>query len=279
MERKRVMDQESALFKELSQGRDLTELLKIKLENLDTPELCDPIIHNIISIYDKAISMLNFRNSGPEDTDQSIQGVNKRRKTTERWTKQVRVSAVTGQCEFNDGSSWRKYGQKSILGAKFPRSYYRCTHRHGQGCLATKQVQRSDEDPFLFLISYSGKHSCVASTQPTNYIFDFENKIPNQFPNLRTNKTEEEMGSQQVATTIIDNPPRTTTSFLDNFECEISEFGLVADAYFHQVLDCDHEIVSAQASTTNSPIGKSDFSFDQLEFISDLPFDTSQFFS
>ncbi|CAN6482749.1 unnamed protein product [Victoria cruziana] len=60
----------------------------------------------------------------------------------------------------DDGYSWRKYGQKDILGAKYPRGYYRCTHRHAQGCQATKQVQRSDHNPSVFDITYCGKHTC-----------------------------------------------------------------------------------------------------------------------
>lgn len=40
------------------------------------------------------------------------------------------------------------------------RGYYRCTHRHSQGCLATKQVQRCDEDPTIFEVTYRGRHTC-----------------------------------------------------------------------------------------------------------------------
>lgn len=39
-----------------------------------------------------------------------------------KWTEQLKVyleSASEGSME--DGYSWRKYGQKDILGAKFPR--------------------------------------------------------------------------------------------------------------------------------------------------------------
>jgi hypothetical protein len=43
------------------------------------------------------------------------------------------------------------------------RGYYRCTHRHGQGCLATKLVQRSDEDPNVFEVTYRGRHTCSQS--------------------------------------------------------------------------------------------------------------------
>jgi len=44
------------------------------------------------------------------------------RKTTPRWTDQVRVSTDNGlEGHHDDGFSWRKYGQKDILGAKYPR--------------------------------------------------------------------------------------------------------------------------------------------------------------
>ncbi|GMJ00063.1 hypothetical protein HRI_003675500 [Hibiscus trionum] len=59
-----------------------------------------------------------------------------------------------------DGFCWRKYGQKDILGSKYPRNYYRCTHRHTQGCLARKQAQRTDDDPRIIEITYIGTHTC-----------------------------------------------------------------------------------------------------------------------
>ena len=45
--------------------------------------------------------------------------------------------------------------------SKIFRDYYRCTHRHSQGCAATKQVQRTDEDPTFFDVVYLGDHTCV----------------------------------------------------------------------------------------------------------------------
>jgi hypothetical protein len=63
---------------------------------------------------------------------------------------------------------------------KFCRAYYRCTHRNSQGCAATKQVQRTDEDPAIFDVFYLGTHTCrvhktvqqdkaaAAATQPTD---------------------------------------------------------------------------------------------------------------
>jgi hypothetical protein len=62
------------------------------------------------------------------------------------WRKYEVWTPITSNL-IDDGHAWRKYGQKDILNAKYPRNYYRCTHRQDQGCWATKQVQKTDEDP------------------------------------------------------------------------------------------------------------------------------------
>ncbi|RIA04983.1 hypothetical protein BRARA_K00721 [Brassica rapa] len=90
----------------------------------------------------------------------------KKRKMLPKWTEKVRISPERGLegSQQDDVYSWRKYGQKDILGAKFPRSYYRCTHRSTQNCWATKQVQRSDNDPTVFEVTYRGTHTCSRAT-------------------------------------------------------------------------------------------------------------------
>uniref|UniRef100_A0A8R7P2W8 WRKY domain-containing protein n=2 Tax=Triticum urartu TaxID=4572 RepID=A0A8R7P2W8_TRIUA len=74
----------------------------------------------------------------------------------------------TGNTELppDDGYTWRKYGQKDILGSRYPRSYYRCTHKNYYGCDAKKKVQRLDDDPFIYEVTYCGDHSCLTSTTP-----------------------------------------------------------------------------------------------------------------
>lgn len=88
-------------------------------------------------------------------------GQYKKRKTQPKWSTQVRVNSVKDVGPLDDGFSWRKYGQKDILGAKYPRAYFRCTHRHTQGCYASKQVQRAHGDPLLFDVVYHGNHTCA----------------------------------------------------------------------------------------------------------------------
>ncbi|KAL5807690.1 hypothetical protein ACOSQ3_028381 [Xanthoceras sorbifolium] len=80
-------------------------------------------------------------------------GCYKRRKCSDSWTKDSSTLV-------DDGHAWRKYGQKVILNAKYPRNYFRCTHKHDQKCMATKQVQRIQEDPPLFRTNYYGQHTC-----------------------------------------------------------------------------------------------------------------------
>ncbi|KAK4363544.1 hypothetical protein RND71_018785 [Anisodus tanguticus] len=67
-----------------------------------------------------------------------------------------------------DGYTWRKYGQKEILGSRFPRAYYRCTHQKLYLCPAKKQVQRLDDDPYVFEVTYRSQHTCyMSATAPT----------------------------------------------------------------------------------------------------------------
>lgn len=49
-----------------------------------------------------------------------------RKSSMPRWTKQIQVNpGMRLEGTLDDGYSWRKYGQKEILGAKFPRYIYK----------------------------------------------------------------------------------------------------------------------------------------------------------
>ncbi|GAA0148474.1 hypothetical protein LIER_36728 [Lithospermum erythrorhizon] len=53
---------------------------------------------------------------------QDISDASKKRKAMPRWTKQVQVNpGSVSEGSLDDGHNWRKYGQKDILGAKYPR--------------------------------------------------------------------------------------------------------------------------------------------------------------
>ncbi|OWM68664.1 probable WRKY transcription factor 46 [Punica granatum] len=173
------------LMNELAQGKELAQQLKTHLAPPSSTERRRFLTERILGCYEKALSLLNCRDisGGSRDAsestvsflqesptsrvgDQFPRDVFKKRKTsTPRWTEEVRVVSGSGlDGPPDDGYNWRKYGQKDILGSKFPRGYYRCTHRHVQGCLATKQIQKSDHDPNVFEVVYRGRHTCSRST-------------------------------------------------------------------------------------------------------------------
>ncbi|XP_062155519.1 probable WRKY transcription factor 70 isoform X1 [Alnus glutinosa] len=166
------------VIKELVQGQECATQLKTLLHKT----LEDQLVSKILRSFTESISVLTSFESGEvcqnlqavshadshcddrrsEDSGESSRkrpaskdrrGCYRRRKTAHTWT------TVSPTVE-NDGHAWRKYGQKEILNAKHPRSYFRCTRKFDQGCRATKQVQRKEDDPQMFQTTYIGHHTC-----------------------------------------------------------------------------------------------------------------------
>ncbi|XP_010554725.1 PREDICTED: probable WRKY transcription factor 54 [Tarenaya hassleriana] len=97
-------------------------------------------------------------------------GCYKRKRKSQSWTLESNT--------LEDTHAWRKYGQKEILNAKYPRNYFRCTHKYTQGCGAIKQVQKLEHDPLTFQITYIGNHTCnhneeiLTKLEPSEIIVD-----------------------------------------------------------------------------------------------------------
>ncbi|CAA6661878.1 unnamed protein product [Spirodela intermedia] len=97
----------------------------------------------------------------------------------------------------DDSYTWRKYGQKPIQNATHPRSYFRCTHKHDQGCQAMRTVQKSEENPSEFIIAYRGHHTCKSAGRssvagaggddggPFLIYFDRPSSAPSSFPSSK----------------------------------------------------------------------------------------------
>ncbi|GJY29661.1 probable WRKY transcription factor 70 [Tanacetum coccineum] len=90
------------------------------------------------------------------------------KKSKNTWTS-TQITSVLA----DDGHAWRKYGQKQILNSKHQRSYYRCTYKFDQGCLATKQVQQIQNSPPKYKTIYSGDHTCKNLQRAPAIVLDF----------------------------------------------------------------------------------------------------------
>ncbi|KAG8381002.1 hypothetical protein BUALT_Bualt06G0075500 [Buddleja alternifolia] len=97
-------------------------------------------------------------------------GCYKRRKSSDSW--------MTVSSTMEDGQAWRKYGQKIILNSKYPRCYFRCTHKY-EGCKALKQVQIIKEDPIYYQTTYFNHHTCTDTLRAPHLILDPDPVEPN----------------------------------------------------------------------------------------------------
>ncbi|KAK6158856.1 hypothetical protein DH2020_006170 [Rehmannia glutinosa] len=293
----------------LTEGRELANELKKQLHpTTNSREACDILVENILSSYENALKLLDcMALLGKGDPSQvavsnvfelpnSIEGSPKsewsdqiskdqlhkckKRKTLPRWSEQVRVCSGTGlEGQLDDGYNWRKYGQKDILGANHPRAYYRCTHRNTQGCLATKQVQRADDDPSVFEMMIATETDLKAENQELVTKED-------HFPSFSFPTTPIE--SENVETQFFSEPsnivgtnyspqflsPATSESYFSLSPCPVNDFGF---GHSLQSSDSDFaEIISNPTPFTNFPFGDLDFSIDQAVFDSNF-LDTTDF--
>lgn len=168
------------LITELTRGRDIADRLRFMLRqtSFDTSpdsvfpaqitlvnQLLDTFTHSLTMLRDgadsdevsQAPSAAKSEDSGdscktpPPPKDR--RGCYKRKRNSETTIKETSNL-------FEDGHAWRKYGQKVILNAKHPRNYFRCTHKFDQGCQASKQVQKIEDNPPLYRTTYNGHHTC-----------------------------------------------------------------------------------------------------------------------
>ncbi|KAJ0986306.1 hypothetical protein J5N97_004662 [Dioscorea zingiberensis] len=86
------------------------------------------------------------------------------------------VCHVPAEGNSSDLWAWRKYGQKPIKGSPYPRGYYRCSS--SKGCLARKQVERSQTDPSTLIITYTAEHNHPVPTHRNSLAGTTRNKFP-----------------------------------------------------------------------------------------------------
>ncbi|PWA58192.1 WRKY11 [Artemisia annua] len=222
-------------IQELTQGKHLTIKLRELLEQPEKIESdrksVDGVVAQILGMFENTLSALNsssnetFRipttvdtrsprssdDQKSEDSSESVKtitplktkrGCYKRRRNASTCTK------VTSTL-IDDGYAWRKYGQKAILAAKHQRNYFRCTHRFDQGCQATKQVQKTDDEPPKYKTTYNGHHTCKKLQKVPQIILDSPNPRDNSILiNFGTNTLTENTQAGPCFNSMITQTPK-----------------------------------------------------------------------
>ncbi|KAF3327360.1 putative WRKY transcription factor 70 [Carex littledalei] len=207
----------------LRKGQESTEKLKVVLVQHKLPPEVAFLLENISGVFTEAISMSQNIVASPEplptkDENDMYTNSSKKRRTQVAPKFGGRKRADPNFCNkvinqsIDDGFTWRKYGQKEIFSAKYPRSYFRCTYKHEENCQATRQVQQSEQQPGMYEITYIGDHTCKQAKkhcqeQEQSYNINFKSNTNNpikHFPSpplssLIKHENEEEVMSNQTS--------------------------------------------------------------------------------
>ncbi|CAH8334020.1 unnamed protein product [Eruca vesicaria subsp. sativa] len=129
------------------------------------------------------------------------------------------ICHVTQENLSSDMWAWRKYGQKPIKGSPYPRNYYRCSS--SKGCLARKQVERSNLDPNIFIVTYTGEHTHPRPTHRNSLAGSTRNKSQpvNPTPKPDTPSTQSVSGMETVKEEIHLSP---TTPLKENDNVQVA---------------------------------------------------------
>ena len=175
--------------------------------------------------------------------------------------------------------------------------------------MATKQVQKSDEDPSILKITYKGRHTCNQASQLSPHLAS----VPINDPQQNQYQSHQAEGNQNLSQeTIVEfgtNPkiktdelglidetflpvsfslPPTSIEF-QNMETNTSPEEkniLGSDTYYFPMLQCQnmqrseadlYEAISAPTPVSNFPVGGLDLSFDLAGFDPNFMFGASEF--
>ncbi|GMP51508.1 hypothetical protein CsSME_00017707 [Camellia sinensis var. sinensis] len=144
-------------IQELIQGRELANQLRLILRNpfshRDESAAAGDLLVKILGSFTDTISILN---------------------RTHEVSAQIQANSPPSDArkfEDSDDSS-KTSGLKDRRGCYKRRNYFRCTHKFDQGCQATKQVQKTEDDPEMYRTTYHGHHTCRNLLKSPHFIFD-----------------------------------------------------------------------------------------------------------
>ncbi|CAN6328696.1 unnamed protein product [Urochloa humidicola] len=158
------------VMEDMRKGQELaTRLQGLLADSPDAGRLVDQILHAMSRTMEtaRAAAAAEEGSEGQSEVTCADTGGGKRKATgggdkrTACRRRAQNSSTVTVTIkDIEDGHAWRKYGQKEIQNSKHPKAYFRCTHKFDQQCAAQRQVQRCDDDPDAYRVTYIGVHTC-----------------------------------------------------------------------------------------------------------------------
>ncbi|KAM0908858.1 hypothetical protein ACQ4PT_015196 [Festuca glaucescens] len=156
-----------------------------------------------------------------------------------------------------DGHQWRKYGQKPINNAIYPRNYYQCTYMKEHGCRATKTVQQQEEGaaedgPAMYAVVYYGQHICKPSAGPNTAVVGAGSRADE----LARSDSQCSNISVTCTSVVVDHHHKRTASVESNYnlldmagdlagDAEVKAYGQLLDVAAFSPLDLDTDWAAA----------------------------------
>ncbi|XP_029128841.1 probable WRKY transcription factor 27 isoform X2 [Cajanus cajan] len=163
---------------------------------------------------------LQQHNNSPTAVSQPQTPKSRKRKNQQK----KMVCHVTADNLSADLWAWRKYGQKPIKGSPYPR----CSS--SKGCMARKQVERSNTETDMFIVTYTGDHSHPRPTHRNSLAGSTRTKTPTSNPPLSPTQTSNPFSSSSSPphspTTPSEDPPETAEEEPDpEMETDVEDDG------------------------------------------------------
>ncbi|KAL0393659.1 UNVERIFIED_CONTAM: putative WRKY transcription factor 53 [Sesamum latifolium] len=238
-----------ALINELTQGLEKAKQLRIHLCSTCPCEAQDLLLRRIISTFEKALMILKWGGSvGQAQECAALPAAGSVLKSQPIWTEQVRVNSENAlEGPGDDGYSWRKYGQKTSWELNIPANL-----RVNTEDLDIKEMPTYFSFPSTFACR-DRENRC----SPVSALAD-DNQLSTYSPVFYSPaKTESNYSSAAV-----------------NYQ--MRNYG---EAPIQQSETDTADIISAHASTTNSPTGGMEFSIDPVYLDPNFPFNIPGFFT
>ncbi|RCV17238.1 hypothetical protein SETIT_3G203900v2 [Setaria italica] len=181
----RSSDRRDAAIQELRRGTQLADLLRKQVKLIPEPNRRDAAVANVGEIsmaMESSLNILQYEISSPEvgtvdmaaHAGYSSDGGTGERNGAVPRTRRVRhrrgrhgvelpMKEILTEAPENDRFHWRKYGEKTILNAEYPRLYYKCGYSDDHKCPAKKYVQQqSNSGHPRFMVTLINEHTCEA---------------------------------------------------------------------------------------------------------------------